>query len=113
MFFSSNTPSDVKKTLTLIAGGVKAKNSFEKSLGLPAVIGRKKPRSFQSILDRTWKRISNWKFIYLSNVGKETLIRSVLQAIPIYFMSIFLLPKSITSKLNALISKFWWGFNGD
>lgn len=28
-------------------------------------------------------------------------------------LSIFLLLKSITSKLNSLCSKFWWGFNGD
>lgn len=77
------------------------------------MIGKNEARSFQSLLDRTWKRISNWKSKYLSNAGKETLIKSVLQVIPSYSMSIFLLLQSIISKLNSLISKFWWGFNRD
>lgn len=83
LFFSNNTPVDVKNNLTLIVG-VKAQNSFEKYLGLPAIIGRNKTKSFQSLLDRTRHRISNWKAIFLSNAGKEVLIRSILQAIPSY-----------------------------
>lgn len=59
-------------------------------------------------LDRT---LANPKGIacntkYLSNAGKEILIRVVLQAIPSYTMSIFILPKYIATKLNYMISKF-------
>lgn len=43
---------------------------------------------------------------YLSNAGKEILIRVVLQAIPSYTMSIFILPKYIATKLNYMINKF-------
>ncbi|KAG6730912.1 hypothetical protein I3842_01G104000 [Carya illinoinensis] len=49
----------------------------------------------------------------LSVAGKEVLIKSVLQAIPTYTMGIFVLPKSITDRLDKLLRKFWWGFNED
>lgn len=33
----------------------------------------------------------------------------MLQAIPTYSMSVFLLPKSLCRKLHYLFAKFWWG----
>lgn len=48
----------------------------------------------------------------MSNAGKEMLLKAVLQAIPTYTMGIFLLPQNITSKLNVMFKKFWWGTNG-
>ncbi|KAG6721291.1 hypothetical protein I3842_03G106200 [Carya illinoinensis] len=47
----------------------------------------------------------------LSAAGKEILLKAVLQAIPTYSMGLFLLPYSITQKLNKLLRKFWWGFS--
>ncbi|KAF5450624.1 hypothetical protein F2P56_030956, partial [Juglans regia] len=49
----------------------------------------------------------------LQLAGKEILLKVVLQAIPTYAMGMFLLPASITSKLNQMLRKFWWGFNED
>lgn len=46
-------------------------------------------------------------------VGKEILLKVALQAISSYVMGIFLLPKSISTKFNSMIKKFWWGLNGD
>ena len=37
------------------------------------------------------------------------MIKAVLQAIPTYSMSIFLLPKDLCRDLNSLIQNFWWG----
>lgn len=37
----------------------------------------------------------------------------MLQVITTHAMGIFLLPKSITTKLNGLLKKFWWGSHGD
>ncbi|KAG8660336.1 hypothetical protein MANES_02G145651v8 [Manihot esculenta] len=36
------------------------------------------------------------------------MVQSVLTAILTYFMSIFLYPKQFTTKLNNLLSRFWW-----
>jgi hypothetical protein len=38
---------------------------------------------------------------------------NVVNAIPTYIMSLFLLPKYFCSEINTLIRKFWWGFPQD
>ncbi|XP_042950188.1 uncharacterized protein LOC122282297 [Carya illinoinensis] len=112
IFFSKNTRKEAQHQILMMAG-VKSKGSFEKYLGLPAIVGRTKVAAFHSLIDRTWARIASWKTKYLSAAGKETLLKAVLQAIPTYSMGIFLLPVSITKKLNQLLRKFWWGYNED
>lgn len=41
--------------------------------------------------------------------GKEVLIKSVVQAIPVYSMGCFKLPRGLCEQLNLMIRKFWWG----
>jgi len=40
------------------------------------------------------------------------MIKYVLQAIPSYIMSIFLLPTSIISTIEKMMKYFWWGHGG-
>lgn len=112
IFFSKNTPNEVKENITQITG-VWATSSLDKYLGLPTIIGRSKLKAFWSLLDKTWQRIFNWKYKFLSMVKKEIMLKVALQAILTYTMSIFLLPKNVTSWLNSILKKFWWGSNGE
>lgn len=41
-------------------------------------------------------------------VGREVLIKSILQAIPIYVMSCFKLPDSVLDEDERIIRCFWW-----
>ena len=87
--------------------------TFEaKYLGLPTPEGRLKADRFQFIVDRLTKRCSAWEERHLSAGGKDVLIKSVAQAIPVYVMSVFQLPGSLHEALARCIRKFWWGERG-
>ena len=45
----------------------------------------------------------------LSRVGKEVLIKAVVQAIPTYTMGVFQLSVKFCEELNAFCAKSWWG----
>jgi hypothetical protein len=99
----------------LVIEGVKEKLNihrvaFEaKYLGLPTPEGRLKVEKFLNITDRLEKRCSAWDEQNLSSVGKDTLIKSVAQALPVYIMSIFVLLGKIQEALTRMIRRFWWG----
>jgi hypothetical protein len=41
--------------------------------------------------------------------GKEVLIKLVAQAIPMFSMAYFRLPRGLCEHINSLIRQFWWG----
>ena len=49
---------------------------------------------------------------FLSSGGKEILIKAVLQAIPMYSMNLFRLPKGLVNEIYRLCARFWWGSKG-
>lgn len=54
------------------------------------------------------KRLKVWYNRCLSCGGRFTLIKSVIEAIPVYWMSLFLIPKYVNEKIRKLSSKFLW-----
>lgn len=57
--------------------------------------------------------LQGWKEKLLSFAGREIMIKSVANAIPIFPMSCFRFPKKTCVELNSMISKFWWGQHSD
>jgi hypothetical protein len=88
---------------------VKSTNQFERYLGLPALIGSSKVEAFSGLQGKIWGRINGWKEKFLSQAGKEVLLKAVIQSIPTYTMSVFQLPKSVCKDINSMMSNFWWG----
>lgn len=68
-----------------------------------------KEGDFQLSPRKVWKKLNSWKEKTLSLATKEVLIKSIVQAIPIYTMSVFFLPSSITCSITGLIRNFRWG----
>lgn len=59
--------------------------------------------------DRLWGKIQSWLSKPYSKAGREVFIKSATQAIPAYYMSVFFLPSSTTTKLERMLNFFWWG----
>lgn len=80
-----------------------------KYLGLPEQFGRRKKEMFQSIHGKIKKKLQGWQTKFLTPAGKETLIKAVAYAMPVYSMNVFQLPKELCSDIDSMIARFWWG----
>ncbi|KAA3480901.1 reverse transcriptase [Gossypium australe] len=94
IFYSSNTTKEAKAVVSSLLG-VRSSSNPEKYIGLP------------NMVDRINSRIDGWSNRLLSQGGKEVFIKSVLQAIPTYAMSCFLLPKSLCEKIESKRGIHW------
>lgn len=111
IFFSRNVSQTNQHNITNILQ-VQVVLGTDKYLGLPSMIGRSRKATFNFIKDRIWKKINSWSSKCLSKAGHEVLIKSVLQSIPTYFMSIFTLPTSLCDEIEKMLNSFWWGHSG-
>ncbi|GJN35059.1 hypothetical protein PR202_gb23789 [Eleusine coracana subsp. coracana] len=112
VFFSTNTTVDDKaqvcQTLNIMIEAIS-----DKYLGLPTMVGAERSECFTHLIDRVLARIKGWKEKLLSMGGKEVLIKSIAQSMPVYAMMVFNIPKKICKGITNAISQFWWGDEED
>ena len=72
------------------------------SLGAPF----KSVAVWDGVEERFCKRLAMWKRQYISKGGRITLIRSTLSNLPIYFMSVFQLPRVVRMRLEQIQRDF-------
>lgn len=77
-------------------------------LGNVLVFSCNKAKDFKALKDRVNARLKDWSQRLLSKAGKATLIKSVIQALPTYTMSIYSVPFGVCNDLDSFIRKFWW-----
>lgn len=53
------------------------------------VIGRSERAVFQYVLDQVWKNLQGWREKVLSRVGREVLIKAIIQAAPMCALQCF------------------------
>jgi hypothetical protein len=78
-------------------------------LDLPNLIGRSRVSAFNGIKWRICDKIHGLKGNFLSQTGKEVLLKAVIQTILTYTISVFQLPKTLCRDINSMMTKFWWG----
>jgi hypothetical protein len=84
-------------------------NTFEeKYLGLPTPEGRMKSIRFQPLKERFRKRLNDWTEKSMAMEAKETLIKSVAQALTTFAMGVFKMPISFHEDYMKMIRNFFW-----
>ena len=54
-----------------------------------------------------------WKEKLISKARREVLIKIISQAIMIYSMSLYKIPKAVGDSINTTLAKYWWGQTND
>lgn len=76
------------------------------------MIGKSMKATFYFVKERMWRKINSLSGKFLSKAGCEVMVKALLQAIPTYVMSAYLLPQSTIDKIQHMMNSYWWGTNG-
>ena len=79
-----------------------------KYLGLPLGGNPRALNFWNPVIEKVEKRLQSWKKAYLSRGGRLTLIRAVLESIPIYYLSLFRIPIGVAKSLEQCMRNFLW-----
>ena len=102
LFFSKSVTEEVKNSIKAKLEVLEIKQ-YEMYLGLPTVVGKNRSASLNYIKDRIWGKLQIWKEKLLSQVGKEVLLKAVVQAISTFAMGCFKPPLGICRDIEMLI----------
>ena len=78
-------------------------------LGFPLGAHMNRCSAWNPVLKKIETSLASWKAKLLSRAGRLTLIKSVLNSLPIYFMSMFKMPQKIAKRIIKLQRRFFWG----
>ncbi|KAM6559477.1 hypothetical protein CsatA_028716 [Cannabis sativa] len=107
IFFSPNTTAQHRSSICSVLGMVEVSEG-SLYLGLPNIIGRNKNSILGFLKNKVMSRINSWDGKFLSRAGKEILLKTVIQSLPTYAMSVFLIPLGICEDIEKLMASFWW-----
>lgn len=88
--------------------GVRTMDSHEKYLGVKILQHGSSCTSYNYLIEEIDNRLPGWKRHNLTHAGRDTMIQSVLALIPVYYMAMSLLPKSVIKRMNHILRNFWW-----
>ena len=73
-----------------------------KFLGMLLGTSFKTASIWNPILEKMQKKLSGWKRLYLSKGGRLTLLKSTLSSLPMYFLSLFTIPKAMATRMESI-----------
>lgn len=78
-------------------------------LRLPIMANPRSLSTWAPVMDKIKEQLSGWRSKSLSFCGRIVLLKSVLTALPSYFLSIFKGPAGIIYKIEYVFKPFLWG----
>jgi hypothetical protein len=93
--------------------GVHSEALQERYLGMPTEVGSSPTRTFNFLHGCMWQHLNGWSDRPVSRAGKETLLKSVIQAIPTFLMICFEIPISNCDSMRKSIGNHWWGMENE
>ncbi|KAL4340650.1 hypothetical protein GQ457_08G025240 [Hibiscus cannabinus] len=107
VFYSPSTPSADRHRISAILGIAEV---FDPGIysGVPLRVGKNKTNIFGFLNEKVDDRVSGWTKRLLSFGGREIFLKTVAQALPLYIMSCYLLPRTITDRITSSMRRYWW-----
>lgn len=105
--FFFNTPAEIQHHLTLLLGFTRS-TLPSTYLGTPLIDNPLKNLAWDSLLSKFRKKLSFWTFRSLNLPGCLILLKSVLQALPVYAFSTLAAPNFILTKEERKITLVSW-----
>ncbi|XP_057760737.1 uncharacterized protein LOC130981133 [Arachis stenosperma] len=77
-----------------------------KYLGFPLGVNSRLVTTWKHIIDKVEEKLSLWKAKVLNKTGKLVLIKSALNSLPVYYLSLYKMPKAVAEKLISMQRRF-------
>ena len=107
-FCSPNMPKETQEAIALEIQ-VNLVQCPSKYLGINFKFRGNRIADFQFLIDKLISKLQGWKARLLSQAGRATLIKSILQSLPLYTFSCFKVPEYVCTKMDSIVRAFWWG----
>ncbi|XP_016173367.1 uncharacterized protein LOC107615863 [Arachis ipaensis] len=82
--------------------GCKEASLQVKYLGISLGANSRLVKTWKPIIDKVEDKLNIWKAKVLNKPGKLVLIKSVLNSLPVYYLSLYKMPKAVAEKLISL-----------
>lgn len=103
-----NTPPITQRNIVRILG-FQSGTLPTRYLGAPLSEKIIRQASWQDLLDKIKSRLNDWTFRSLNFPSRLTLVKSILQAMPVYLFSVLAAPKSVIKQIKTIQRTFLWG----
>ncbi|KAJ4796754.1 RNA-directed DNA polymerase (reverse transcriptase)-related family protein [Rhynchospora pubera] len=105
VWFSRATPENMRN-FVLTAFNVSKASPSEIYLGSP--VNARSPTHFLPLVNKIEGKLQGWKATFLSQAGKITLIKAVVEPMLLHAISTSAIPKSTLDRIQSLVRSFFW-----
>lgn len=105
ILFSPNTHPRFRRYMRSIISTLSA-DTLGKYLGCNIEVDGRSAKKYQHLVEKVEKKVSSWHHLSLSHAGEILLINNILGVLSLNVLSIFLIPKGTTDKINSVFAQF-------